>query len=334
MTDNQSPLTSIWSEPQDPVFPFEIFELIIKIVAGNGSRRCLNKPVIASLSLVSRSFADLCRPHLFRDVDIYMDRPLNHLQGLAAAINDTHTLAKYIHNLSYYEPSLRFQVIKAEEDGSLDAFLHLTAVRYLKVDGRGDYSYDVPEPNTKRFGYRSLLDNYISSGTLTALFIRSIADVPIIDVMTCPNLEDLELRYCTLRGWNTPLPADVLTKGFNIKVFSTCSAHDVAFPLLVFCPNLESVSLAKMGGFSSAKPEKFPILAQPITSFDHVKFIESRGPVDWVYFCTSALSVGVRAFPNLKHLKLELHTMQDIFHGANLLFQHVDSLEELKIEGS
>ncbi|PPQ72187.1 hypothetical protein CVT24_002399 [Panaeolus cyanescens] len=325
------------NDGEGPVFPFEIFETIINIIINSIARQRrsgFSKSDLISLSLVSKDFAAICQPHLVKIVRIHMSSPLNRVQQLLGAIKANPTLASYVKWLEYYEPDLRLDgPITAEKDGSLTPLLHLPRLQYLKVDGRGDQSYERPESQIGVFSFRSLLDQYMVSNTLTSLFIRCVSELPILNILSCPNLENLELRYCDLKSWDQPAPSKVLAKGFNLKKVVNCSIRDVAFPLLAYCSQLECLRVSQMGGFRSERPERFPISAPPPTSFKNVTFIESRGSVDWSYFCRLAESASVKAFPALKHLEVELLTFEDITQCPNLIFEHMQSLEEIRVEG-
>ncbi|KAF9037738.1 hypothetical protein BJ165DRAFT_1408405 [Panaeolus papilionaceus] len=323
---------------KEPVFPLEIFELIITAVtlsidqpSYSRSPPC-NSPDVISLSLVSRSFANLCRPYLFRSLDIYMERSVDHAKRLAAIIAERPDIANFIHSFSYCD-HLIFNRRHAINEDSLDVFLHLPAVTSLKVDGLDSRIDEVSNINLNKLGYQSILQRYITSETLTSLCIRSIDNLPILDIMNCPNLESLSLMHCGYRDWDKPAPPEVLHTGFNITSFNCGGSQYTPFPLLAYCPKLKSISLTRIGHLNPPRTN-FPILARPLPSFDYVQSIESRGSLDWTYFCDLADSAGVKAFPALKRLNIELCVPGDVPNGSNAIFSHIDSLEVLLIQGS
>ncbi|KAF9037762.1 hypothetical protein BJ165DRAFT_1502876 [Panaeolus papilionaceus] len=322
---------------EDPVFPLEIFELIINAVILSidqpsylKSPHC-NRSDVISLGLVSRSFANLCRPYLFKSLDIYMDRSVDRAKRLSAIIAEQPDIANFINNFSYCS-QLKFDRRHVINEDSLDVFLHLPAVKFLKVDGRGGRIDEVSNINLNKLGHQSILHHYITSETLTSLYIRSIDNLPILDIMNCPNLESLALGYCGYRDWDTPAPPEALHKGFNVTSFNCYNSKHASFPLLAYCPKLKSISLTKIGHQNPPRMN-FPILARPLPSFDYVQSIESRGSLDWTYFCDLADSAGVKAFPALKRLNFELYVPTDVPNGPNAIFNHIDSLEELFIQG-
>ncbi|PPQ83583.1 hypothetical protein CVT24_004853 [Panaeolus cyanescens] len=335
------------NDPEGPVFPFEIFEIIIRIIASPIARhtnRRFSNSDIASLSLVSKSFAEICQPLLFKCIQIFgfldmtaMSSTLNfgQLKQLVDAIKTNPTLASYICCLQYYEPHILVDgPISFVKDGSLIPLLHLPSLQHLKVDGYIDRSYEHPYTGMELFSFRSLLDQYLVSSTLTSLVIRRISELPILDILSCPNLEFLRLLDCDVRSWDHPAPSKVIAKGFKLKVVDTYTTRlrNAALPLLAYCPQLERLQFAAFGDFPLEMPEAFPIDTPPLTSFKNVTFIKSRGAVDWSYFCRLADSASVKAFPALKHLHVEVFTLEEITHGPNLIFGHMQSLEELRVE--
>ncbi|PPQ85591.1 hypothetical protein CVT24_012149 [Panaeolus cyanescens] len=318
------------NDPEGPVFPFEIFELIIKLwLRGRYSK--LN---ISSLCLVSKSFAKICRPHMFNSVQIYMYKDLNRTKDLAAVINNNPTLATYIHKLEFHERNQReaCQPIGADQDGSLDPFLNLPNLQQLKVNGRGGKTYGAM--GASLFSFQRVLDQYMASSTLISLDIHSISRLPILEIMGCPNLENLTLYSCDLQSWDQPVHSDVLQRGFKLKSISISSMRHVTLSLLAYCPNLQSIHFGKMGGPDEERQleDQFPINAMPLKTFKNVTSIESWGPVDWTNFCHLASSAGVKAFPALRRLRLVLFGPTDIMRSSHLL-EHIKSLQQLSIQG-
>ncbi|PPR01061.1 hypothetical protein CVT24_000600 [Panaeolus cyanescens] len=345
MSDDNRATSKDTNDTEGPVFPFDIFEIIINnlitVPSPSHSRSGFPKPDrdILSLSLVSKSFAEICQPLLFKSVRLDIHSHLDRAQQFVGAIKSNPTLARYTKRLEYQEPNKEpVEPISAERDGSFTPLLQLPRLQYLRViaKGREGKSYDCPESSTGQFGFRSLLDQYIASSTLTGLYIQSIKDLPILDILSCPNLEDLELLYCGIKGWDHPAPSEVLKKGFKLKTAAIRSAsgvNDVAFPLFAYCQQVERLQFARQGGFRSERPEKFQIRAPPLVSFKNLTFIESLASVDWSYFCRLAESAGVKAFPAVKRLKYHIIAEEDITLGINPIFEHMESLEELDIRG-
>ncbi|PPR01057.1 hypothetical protein CVT24_000596 [Panaeolus cyanescens] len=340
MSDVNLATSMATNDTNGPVFPFDIFEIIImnfitSPIPSQFSRKFFKPhPDINSLSLVSKSFAEICQPLLFKSVQIDIQfAKLNRTQQLAGVIKANPTLASYIKWLEYIVPNMTTnQSLDASKDGSLTPLLQLPRLQYLKISACFPTSYEDQESSMGMFGLRSLLDQYMVSSTLTTLHIRRITKLPILDVLSCPNLENLELRFCETDGWDHPAASEVLNKGFKLKTAMIYGRQDVALSLFAYCPQIERFEFVRMSKFRSERPEIFPMSAQPLVSFKNLTAIVSIESVDWSYFCRLAESAGVKAFPALKHLTYYLITEEDITLGINPIFGHMESLEELEIQ--
>ncbi|KAF9037739.1 hypothetical protein BJ165DRAFT_1532380 [Panaeolus papilionaceus] len=327
----------------EAVFPLEIFELIIKIAidsidhlsSTNASQ--LSRSDILSLGIVSRFFADICRPYLFRDVEIHTYRLLDKVQRLAQLIQNKPAIGYYVHNLSY-TAAVRNQ---SPEDTLLDGFLRLPAIKSLTLKGsrrkRCVGETDIPVSNDK-LGHRTLLRHYISSNTLTSLHIHNMQNLPTLQIINCPTLEFLSLYSCEYQSCDHPDSAELemLAKGFNLRSFilrySRSKSDDGSFfPLLAFCPKLQSIDITKSPNFGHHPKSKFPALAKPLSSFKHVKVIKSQRGVDWTDFCSLADEAAVKAFPSLEDLSFEISDSRDITIGLNVIFNHIRSLIRLSV---
>ena len=83
-----------------PVFPFDIFELVIEAVGENEDTNLLKE-----LALVSHSFHQICSKHLFATVELHDADPKRHIasskQGFVKLIESRPDVFKYIRKLTY-----------------------------------------------------------------------------------------------------------------------------------------------------------------------------------------------------------------------------------------
>jgi hypothetical protein len=81
------------------VLPFDIIVLIIDIV---GENKDINFRVLKELALVSRSFLDICRKHLFSTVALYDASPNNYVKmGFLKLLKSRPDSVKYIRDLTF-----------------------------------------------------------------------------------------------------------------------------------------------------------------------------------------------------------------------------------------
>ncbi|PPR04593.1 hypothetical protein CVT24_012021 [Panaeolus cyanescens] len=223
------------------MFPVEIIELIINHLAvdDNRSSALVTKDLLAC-SLVCKPWVPLLQKHIFARPTVFGGTDSKaHLEGgLAYALSNNPALSRYITALKY-----SFSSDENACDTSFSQFLRLPRLQTLVMCGpvgsRNGISFKEPKaPNHAcKFGFRSMLTHYLSFGSLTALTILWVKDLPFYTILSSPNLERLQLEYCSIEVVGDPPPTTSL-KYFRPRLVTN-------FELAVFRPGtlLETLSL-------------------------------------------------------------------------------------------
>ncbi|PPQ82639.1 hypothetical protein CVT24_005500 [Panaeolus cyanescens] len=335
----------------DPVLPFELFAHIIDDVASELWTNFYAKRTranVISLSLVCHMFNELCRPHLFRLVEIdngYGDdiqrHTTRHLASLLLKHPEPQHITSYIQHVTYSGSPIsdtgpEFDTNHDTNSDFCHPLLQFPSVTTLYITLHHRYPYSLSTYKT-RVTISSLFGSYIRAGTLTSLFLAQISGVPVIDLALCPNLRTLYLRGCTFL---LPQQASMLSRtATNSLPFSlrTCvvrglNTESLILIILSVCPRLHDLHLIAKGDPSHLNP-----LLENQTSTCAVLFPNLRSLelcyTGWDYVCDVASQEGLKAFPNLRSLSLFTDRDSSARRDPLAILQHVQGLEELHIRG-
>ncbi|KAF9052007.1 hypothetical protein BJ165DRAFT_1591793 [Panaeolus papilionaceus] len=316
--------------PMDPVFPLEIFNLIVTQVAlAYNSWQDLH-----SCSRVCKDFAALSQPHLFKYLSIrwYAEEYTKpKLRRLAQSLQTNPALREYIQKVScVHKGGGVVEKYNKDLDGCLLALLNLPNVHHLLIySDHGAIDYN--ECRTDIFGYRSLVERYLNSGTLTSLVLDGISNLAIEPILACATLKTLELHNITLislQSPHEPIPQQV--PAFRrLKVYRVL---DFPFSILKqLQTTLESLELDRLG--DHGKPTIMPPSRGELIHFDHLTSLTSWSGVDWESLLGREGRASRKAFPSLRRLVADLYTDRDE-SAVNTIFDHLQVLERLELRAS
>ncbi|PPR01800.1 hypothetical protein CVT24_001696 [Panaeolus cyanescens] len=315
----------------DPVFPFDIFERII----GNVEQTESTSDLI-TLSLVSKSFADLSQRRLFQYAKICDDDLSQHIQRikqLTAIITYKPVLTNYIRRLFYATPS--------GEDGSksidVRSLLCFPLLNHLGIKGTDIWDWSSRHIAT---GLASecltILNHYLSSTSLHTLELFNMRDdLPIVDILMCPNLETLTIHDCRWKSWSAPASVDLLEfGGLKLRKIDLDNNTGDIVTLLAHCSKLEEISLSRVREIPAENALPSLITTLPTTRFKHLRYFKSSEIVSLTPIYQLAASHDVsegKVFPALKTFCFAFDSNSD--DGLDPLFEVLDSIEELILEG-
>ncbi|PPQ81688.1 hypothetical protein CVT24_002923 [Panaeolus cyanescens] len=351
-TDNIPTLIDL--EAGESAFPFEIFEIIINMVAQSTTEAHLEhqqsqgfrQSDLISLSLVSKGFHDICQPHIFRHVVIGADNPIPRLRELAIMTKENPTLTAFIHSLTYDELSLTKQdLIEAASNDPFDVLITLPAINHLSINGdiyncRHYHGYVEYSKEMHRYPFPP---SYLVSSTLTSLRLNQTKQIDILMAMLClPRLERLELRKCIWwdsEGSQLRIPCG----GFKLKtiVASISGIHcsfpaSLAFELTLHSPDLTVLDLeaCDLGVPLWDYCSNLLMGKSGTTPFQRLQSLKFAGPINWKSLIRFAVKANIKAFPAVKRLHISIFNNSEIFSGPNTIFGHLELVEELEIHAA
>ncbi|KAF9041619.1 hypothetical protein BJ165DRAFT_1490121 [Panaeolus papilionaceus] len=240
---------SVESHSEDVVvFPIEIFRLIIDtLIPPQPTCQHAIRRALKSLYLVSTAFADICREHIYREVEVEEDDDRIH-QIFEEALHTQPSLSNCVEGLVYHKVR-PMAVNNPLPDFSVDAYLQLPNLRSFHVLGDTWASYE--GDNIVQFGsrvprlqLRTLMDHYLNTEQLVTLHLTRVTLVPLLRIMSSSNLRHLELHACS------PVSFDIqsfdlentLKHGFKLQVFKASGRVDPVVPaLLMHCTALKEL---------------------------------------------------------------------------------------------
>ncbi|PPQ65184.1 hypothetical protein CVT24_011061 [Panaeolus cyanescens] len=322
------------SELNSPVLPWEIFDLVIANVAGASSPDDNSDETgnLLACCLVCKSFVRLCRQYLFFKVCIRLSA--RDISGppkrLVQLMEKDRSISRFIRELCY---SFK-EIGKAEETPSpMEALLDLPRLRSLTLEEDRDihnpeyFSYKMVTPTL--FACR-LLDNYLSAGTLVSLSVRGIAELPVLDILSSPNLTHLDVESCHFDEDDCL----ALLRNHAVHVFNLRTLKGRPFPyvllalLFACCPQLETIDLDWV--------DWDDLDFKPVVLTQSLSTIITQCYIRWDVFCTAAKEQNAYAFPGVKRLEVRqvpFHTTTEVRSGLNILFEHLPGLEHLYLSG-
>ncbi|PPQ66872.1 hypothetical protein CVT24_008580 [Panaeolus cyanescens] len=128
----------------DPVFPIEIFTLILdSIFDTDDDRSAIETITLHNLMLVSMAFADICRRYRYKVVDLHWDRrngetDISYIQSFIQIVRGVPSIQRHVEELglSAHEDSARLAVMSSEISTQLAETISLfTNLRTLKLVG-------------------------------------------------------------------------------------------------------------------------------------------------------------------------------------------------------
>lgn len=251
--------------------PPDILELILDSLiydSGAGIRR--DTRPLQACCLVCKSWVYLCRSRLFQDIEIGLWReeikPARR-KRLANIIKDQPSIGNFIRTIGY-TGTQGYDEETEGRDECLSFFIGLPNVRNLEI--LSSNSQDYGKAGVQYFGWRLLLDHYISSGQLTRVSIAGADNLPLLRIVSSPALEKLTLFNCSIaslhKAWSLP-DVQVATES-RLTFFQGYDVRHLWWPhLAILCRQLKRLSLTEVTDDEDTEGDNIPDLqnTHPLT---------------------------------------------------------------------
>ncbi|PPR07875.1 hypothetical protein CVT24_005612 [Panaeolus cyanescens] len=271
-------------EPQ--TLPVELLYLIFENLDSSDLKVC---------SLVAKLWASLCRPYLFKKVDLgpYFSQKTKKIvtkrvARLTAVIKKYPYLLDSIRQVDFTLPHLlvTWYRRKVNVDGpvtneSLSNVLQFPNVQNLNIHlwQCGITDDETYRAGTRHFGWRFLLDQSIAANQLTSVSLSGLSEVPILSILSCQNLTSLSMTCCKMMDVAPSLPV-ILTqkKGFTLNHLRAEVVENLPLPLSRLCFSLQSITGLRDTVFSQVESVA-SVLYSP--SFPSVTSLDFGYVVGW-----------------------------------------------------
>ncbi|KAF9041642.1 hypothetical protein BJ165DRAFT_1490171 [Panaeolus papilionaceus] len=293
---------------EEPIFPYDIFSVIVYHFVSHPE----NTQDLITIGYVCSDFAQLRRPHLFRQVKLDMEGLPEHQTRLVNLVQSNPEISNYIRHVGHRRSSLFIPQLpdvgfpltmkRSQRPG---AFLKFPNVAELTILGNKLVPYVMEE--VPRFNYRRMLDHFMAKRCLTHLCLEGVTDLPIFLILSQPKLLHLTLIACTVSPWhNNPPSTESLSSGFNLKSFTAAVSLDHAVPpALLYCRQLEYLDTSRLTCVNPlTAPIHLPIRNPPPAIFRNVERITASVHTEWKSFCYVADREGLKAFPGAKRVTI------------------------------
>ncbi|PPQ68695.1 hypothetical protein CVT24_007580 [Panaeolus cyanescens] len=321
-----------------PIFPLEIFDLIIRNLEDVSVRTYpfpCTSPSLSTLcacSLVCRSFVSLCRPGLFRDVEVGPTASESRWK-LAQLLIEKPELSRYIRRLSYHRTTPSIPPVDADIAGLLP-ILQLPNVNTLIVHT------DQSNPQTRiRYyddhGFRKFFDHHLSSGKITSLYLHGLLGAPAFQILTSPNLKTLIADSVIFSQWSSIFPHGRVNPSAITSKLQNISLRETEFELtaLSYLTHLQHISFGSgLPAFLNLTLQTCQDNALCFRALHTLAVDTDLNPV--LAICSAAKRAGIVAFPVVGSLYINLDPsrsgdLADVTPWA--LWYHLPALESVNI---
>ncbi|KAF9052004.1 hypothetical protein BJ165DRAFT_1452260 [Panaeolus papilionaceus] len=302
---NTQPLTSM-----GPIFPLEIFNLILDELEVDQINQKRN---LHSCSLVCRTFHRICRPHIFKELNIQLTaNPVSSkaaLWRLLEVLNSNPELKDHVKSIACSQAGVAAELDLA--DSELTTLLSLPNVDSLDIVSNGE-AINYENCRSDKFGCRALLEHYLASRKLTSLYVGRFKNPPIALILTSETLLELALEELDikLRGFR-PIPSQ-----FHNNPLQVLDCHQVIFfpfSVIRYFPSLESIYIAESSSdYFIDIGRLIPSGSRAIVPQGHFQLGRLRSLtslsdlIHWGGILREGNKNGVKAFPALNSLDVNL----------------------------
>ncbi|KAF9043929.1 hypothetical protein BJ165DRAFT_1404816 [Panaeolus papilionaceus] len=307
----------------DPVFPLEIFQLIVAQLASDATRPWeAVRADLNSCCLVAKSFVQIAREFIFQDIttDSVPDEN-KRAQDLAWFLQSNPRLVDHVQKLTFkFRDQSHFRR-ETELTSATTVFPHCPNVQHLVVEA----SNRLPYSKLQSPGFDNLLDHYISTGCITEVSLSWIGDIPLLVLLQYPSLKFLSLHDCALSIPPIPFAKNPLPHGSSlIRFLSTETEGGSICYVLRYCQNIEEILMLD-GQSDYQQPES---QHPPPFAFPRLRKITSHSMYEWE---TLLKSSALPVFPAITDLRLSGIWDTDSIRSTA---RHIPALENLTIEGA
>ncbi|PPR07876.1 hypothetical protein CVT24_005613 [Panaeolus cyanescens] len=321
-------------------FPVELLHLIFENLDSSDLKAC---------SLVAKLWASLCRPYLFKKVDLspYFSQKtkkivIKRIARLAILFKKYPNLIDSIRLINFTLPRVPFawHPRKVNVDGpaipnSLSTVIQLPKVQTLNILlwECGITTREAYHAGTQYLGWRILLDRCIEGNQLTTVSLSGLSNLPILPILSCQKLTSLSMVCCHMMDVTSSLPALLAEKrGFALKHLKLRYVENMPLSLLSLCSFLQTIEELHESAFSQVESG----VSIPYSSrFPNVTSLDINNVVGWdrrtSFPAVTSLTIsgsfnGLPRFGNLEKLHL---SFSDDLESDTYQDEHWDELSQI-----
>ncbi|KAF9046744.1 hypothetical protein BJ165DRAFT_1611122 [Panaeolus papilionaceus] len=268
--------------------PLDVVDLILHHLTFGMTYYIRCSPSIAmrtlySCRLVCKSWLYLCRSYIYREIQLgnTSRESLHEVQRLDRLIQTEPSIGSMVRTLGHNdfesdsEDSMDI-VTWERRDEFLSCLRRMPNVRHLEIFCTAWHCYE--EAGFRCLGWRVTFDYYVSCRNLTSLCIWGVGDLPVLPIISSPNLEQLQLDKCFFLDLNPGLSSRAAqackSKLKSLKA-KTMLLDNVLWPLFaIIHPHLEHLALIAL---SRENDDWYP----HSISFPHLTSLFIRDWSDW-----------------------------------------------------
>ncbi|KAF9044095.1 hypothetical protein BJ165DRAFT_1528663 [Panaeolus papilionaceus] len=318
---------------QSPTFPLEIFHLIVKNLAysePNDDDIVLNIKVLRRCSLVCRAWVPICQAYLFKSGKVDLERISDSgpEKGIIRAITANPHIASYVQKIRYTA------TLGAEVGHILDqnilTLLTLPNLHSIHVLARGSQFNQLC---TGDLVFSRLWVDCISSklASLTDLTIHWVKNVPLVSLLSCPNLKSLSLSACICADWETQPASTMVASTSKIECLKLTDTTNVPYAFIGLIPRLKQLSVYEtQWRIQPQFKDQFILTLRGLEKLT-VDYRWVENPQSWVYLPLSMASgMGVKLFEHLQDLTVMPDSEQEVAEIYQAL-RHAPSIRYLDV---
>ncbi|PPQ99397.1 hypothetical protein CVT24_005380 [Panaeolus cyanescens] len=354
-------------------FPLEVFSLIITnfvtaSISKDGSEATVR--VLRTLRFVSKTFNQLCEPHLVRNITIPVSQSgSQHAISASALIKANPSLAKLPRTITLSARGAKVADFLLEgafdEAGpAIEHILSLPNIQHLRIDWGTTPRRTLPcgsniseakrhQANVELVAVNParITQYFTASNGLNTLSISGVKDLPLLQIILIPNLMTLEIKHCTATISLLEAPASdgmavKIKKGKALSSIKHFTAEHVKIvsPIHIarFFPDVETIYLkeAKWDSFtycydltsewSSLITNTGILTNSHWMLYPKLTKLSSMGAVEFDVVVNQ--ESDIRQLPVLKELELQQKEKWDLKY-YEAIYDQLVCLEVLKIGG-
>ncbi|KAF9044089.1 hypothetical protein BJ165DRAFT_180994 [Panaeolus papilionaceus] len=241
------------SSSRSPVFPLEIFHLILQNLSYHElifNSFALNIDDLRQCSLVCRAWAPICQAYLFKSINM-RSLDAGPARGTIRAIAAHPKIASYIQSISYTSRTTTTTTTTVgDQEGHIPDQIVSTLLTLPNLHSVTMKSFS-SSSNFHRLCAGDLVlfrlwEAYKSSTSLEDLTLYRIRDAPLTTVLSFPYLKSLTLWSCCWTDWQPQPVSTAVRKTSKIESLKILLVKDLSYAFLSFLPYLKKLSVREV----------------------------------------------------------------------------------------
>lgn len=313
-----------------PVLPLEIFGCIISHLVQDPNvlrYRPEKLDAVNQCSVVSKDFASLCQPYVFRVIDFvgFHGHEELKLKKFVQTVTRNPNLSRHVRDLSLtFSESERCLLTRAEISRAIDVLLGFSNLQKLYISRSYDDQRRFRLPRRIRAFLDDMINTYTSGGTLKSLGLNDLDNVSVSDLLNCPTLKDVRLG-------RIPLPS-ITVPATNITIFTIHSVPTVDLSILSYLPNLKELAIRAVDSLIPPSPN-CGVPSLQLKSLDLRLHSPGDASALVAFYTGFARLQDTQAFKYIEKLEYESPFEEDI-EALEIILNESKPLKELQFDSA